>query len=541
MCIFTESVYAVSDTRIFARAAGPGRQYLAYEMSFGAATETAMILPLPVASHDERTALRFIDLSATPDFFDRLASMIVMFEEFQMGAGAGDVDMLSLGTEEVRPPLLVHEVGAFDASFVPTVADFDRLDARFRLPPDVWSALPQQYRDYGFAVFRLRATDGKALHAHPMAFEFSTRFDSQLFIPTVHVHDGSVPKLAWFDHIIYAQSVRWPALQAGYYENGVRGEGARKEVLDRSWSVLRESGDWRYRRATQNEHAKGIMLCGQSADPLAGLRMRGAPADELFRQWCEIPMPARSQILRVIRDEAVLAGDDEVSPEIRKIVFEATPRERQTWIEIKRWMDVAQLLNIQFAELEAWYALSESDRAQVLAGKWPAGNDAGARKWAALDESRQKNFARLGHWEEIPPLMRTSEPAIRAWTALPPETRDLVWQGVNLHKLFPLLERVPEIVRKHYGHRGSGEERREVTEALLAAEPREEKGARQFLKEVDVVTWTILRTIDQFAGMSPVFDASRKLHALGLSGMLANEDVLLETAVEGDRPRPPSS
>jgi hypothetical protein len=98
-------------------------------------------------------------------------------------------------------PLAVVEVGNFEASFVPTIADFARLDERFRLPPKTWEALPG-YRDYGFAVFKLKK--GKQ-QIHPMAFEFPRRDPARLFFPTVHVHDGKVNATAAFDHALYLQ------------------------------------------------------------------------------------------------------------------------------------------------------------------------------------------------------------------------------------------------------------------------------------------------------------------------------------------------
>jgi hypothetical protein len=203
MCIFTQPVVSVADTRIFARLTAPGRQLLVYEMAYAAADDLAMVLPLPVGSRDEDTAVRFIDLSSLPDFFDRLGRFIRLWPE--------DMGFEILGSmlveDEVmvdRPPIEVHEVGAFDASFVPSLSDFDRLDARFRFSDEVWAALPRQYRDYGFAVFKFRKT-GVMSNVHPMAFEFSTRLSDQVFIPTVHVHDGQVHPHAWFDHIVYVQ------------------------------------------------------------------------------------------------------------------------------------------------------------------------------------------------------------------------------------------------------------------------------------------------------------------------------------------------
>ena len=63
---------------------------------------------------------------------------------------------------------MVVQVGAFEASFVPTVKDFSRLDKRFRLPAGAWNKL-STYNDYGFAVFKLKHG---ALKVHPMAFSF---------------------------------------------------------------------------------------------------------------------------------------------------------------------------------------------------------------------------------------------------------------------------------------------------------------------------------------------------------------------------------
>jgi hypothetical protein len=97
--------------------------------------------------------------------------------------------------------LEVVEVGDFEASFVPAVKDFGRLDERFRLPDAVWGALPA-YKDYGFAVFKLKQ-GSKTIH--PMAFEFPRANPKQLFFPTVHIHDGKVHPRAAFDHTLYCQ------------------------------------------------------------------------------------------------------------------------------------------------------------------------------------------------------------------------------------------------------------------------------------------------------------------------------------------------
>ena len=101
-----------------------------------------------------------------------------------------------------KPKLVVVEVGSFIASFVPSVKDFARLDEKFRLPTAIWDKLPQ-YKDWGFAVFQLKKDQSKV---HPMAFEFPRANTKQLFFPTVHIHDGTVPTKAAFDHTLFCQA-----------------------------------------------------------------------------------------------------------------------------------------------------------------------------------------------------------------------------------------------------------------------------------------------------------------------------------------------
>jgi hypothetical protein len=105
----------------------------------------------------------------------------------------------------LRPaPLVVHQVGSFIASYVPTRADFDRLDPRFRVPDELFDAVPH-YADFGFAVFQLRAGEHRI---HPMALTFPTREPDRIFFPTVHVHDGQFHARAKFDHKLYYQHPR---------------------------------------------------------------------------------------------------------------------------------------------------------------------------------------------------------------------------------------------------------------------------------------------------------------------------------------------
>jgi hypothetical protein len=197
MCCFSRAVDKVADTSIFARPSMDGREFLVYSMIFAAKEDLAMILPLPTPKGSPEDALKFINLEKYPDFFKDMAAA---FPAPPPSRG-GDK---SKGGED-KPKLVVHDVGAFEASFVPAVKDFARLDERFRLPATTWDQLPA-YKDHGFAVFKLKGGD-KTKKAHPMAFEFPRADKSQLFFPTVHIHDGKVHKTATFDHSLYCQGV----------------------------------------------------------------------------------------------------------------------------------------------------------------------------------------------------------------------------------------------------------------------------------------------------------------------------------------------
>lgn len=197
----------VGKTNLFARASGE-RQLLVYSMNVAAAEPVAMILPLPVPPGPAEDAVRFIDLHGYPRLFTDLDAG---FPAAVIGQSRSP-GMMSRG---VPPPatLEVHRVGDFEASFVPTLADFGRLDPRFRMSDAVWRALPQ-YADWGFCVFKLvdlhRGWFGrvKPRTIHPMAFEFPRRDPARLFFPTVHVHDGEVEPTADFDHTLYYQAAQ---------------------------------------------------------------------------------------------------------------------------------------------------------------------------------------------------------------------------------------------------------------------------------------------------------------------------------------------
>lgn len=190
MCCFSKEIELVKNTRIFARLDTKGRQFVIYAMSIKSKEDIAMVLPLPVLPGEGEKAVTFINLEKYPALFDDMATG---FPEPR--AAAGPFLASAGGLLEVK------QVGAFEASFVPTAADFVRLDKRFRLPEGTWEKLPG-YKGFGFAVFKLRQGE----HAvHPMAFSFPTAAPDRVFFPTLHIHDGEVHPKADFDHTLYCQ------------------------------------------------------------------------------------------------------------------------------------------------------------------------------------------------------------------------------------------------------------------------------------------------------------------------------------------------
>lgn len=194
MCMFSGKVSEVSNTRIFARMLAPARQGLVYAMNVDTPVDVAMILPLPVIVGSADDAVKFINLSRFPQFF---ASLDKGFPS----PAAADPFARSFGPAPQVASLPVHQVGSFEASYVPKMADFARLEERFRLPDGALEKVGL-YKDFGFAVFKFKPGKQKV---HPMALSFPSRFPDRLFFPTVHIHDGEVHEKETFDHNLYAQ------------------------------------------------------------------------------------------------------------------------------------------------------------------------------------------------------------------------------------------------------------------------------------------------------------------------------------------------
>ncbi|MEM0924426.1 MAG: hypothetical protein AAGJ83_00175 [Planctomycetota bacterium] len=210
MCCFAQPVLSVTDTQIFARLLGDGVQGLVYQMNFESQNPNAMILPLPVAAEAGDEAVEFVSLKGYERFFSDMASGFP-----KRPSRSKSLFSRALPSGAIDSKIAVQIVGDFVASFVPTVNDFHRLDPQFVIPRESWEKIPG-YNDYGFAVFQLQEKSGKP---HPMAMKFQTRFQDQVFFPTVHIHDGEVHDREEFDHTLYLQAPAYDSVVDDYEDS----------------------------------------------------------------------------------------------------------------------------------------------------------------------------------------------------------------------------------------------------------------------------------------------------------------------------------
>ena len=242
------SVQRVANTRIFSRRLNETRQAIAYQMEFSADSDLAMILPLPVIPGSGEEAVKFINLKGYETFFSDLSAAFP--NPKPQGRG-----IFPAAEKGIAPKLAVQSVGSFEASFVPTVADFHRLDARFRIEPEIWGIIPG-YADYGFAVFKLKKGNHKV---HPMALSFPSRHPEKLFFPTVHIHDGEVHAKEHFDHELYCQ-IAQPGLFAMLKWEESPGIASGVCKIDKSQGLLHADGHIYRRRLVGNFENKEVIL-----------------------------------------------------------------------------------------------------------------------------------------------------------------------------------------------------------------------------------------------------------------------------------------
>lgn len=199
MCIFSRGVRHVGATRIFVGDRADGRQALIYAMEVELAAPTAMVLPLPTPAGCSEDAVEFVSLARYPSLFDDLDRA---FPALELSLG-GAPQAVACGPAPAPANLVVHQVGAFVASFAPTAADLDRLDPQFQLSAAARAAVTRGRDGWSYAVIQLASV--RRVRVHPIALTFPRRDPTALYVPTTHVHDDALPATAAFDHTIYFQ------------------------------------------------------------------------------------------------------------------------------------------------------------------------------------------------------------------------------------------------------------------------------------------------------------------------------------------------
>lgn len=182
MCIIQGDTKSVADTEIFCFPSANGRdQMTVYSNAVSMHTNSnnnAMILPVPRGS--ERFSV--IDMSRDSDMFQKIESCFPQKRSLSDGF------------------LAVERCGSYQYSLVPSINDFDRVDPNaFRLSPDVRQLFLQHYpRGYAFLVCKIMENQ----KFHPVGYVHPLPVGGELFVPTLHYHQGQSHAPDW-DHSIY--------------------------------------------------------------------------------------------------------------------------------------------------------------------------------------------------------------------------------------------------------------------------------------------------------------------------------------------------
>ncbi len=203
MCIILAQVEHVNATKIFTCFTNDQtRQFLVYSNQVETnEDDNCMILPVP-----NPESVKFVNLSKYAKLFDDLEANFYKSRRSSLNMYASLSRSAAVESAE-RPRLVVHDVGAYSASIVPSVNDFDRIDTtHFTLPDDLEHILRTTYdSQFGYIVCKL--TRGKHSY-HPFAYSHAKHTSNLLFIPTLHYHPhgyGLAKAVdADWDHIIYS-------------------------------------------------------------------------------------------------------------------------------------------------------------------------------------------------------------------------------------------------------------------------------------------------------------------------------------------------
>lgn len=189
MCIMAWDAN-VSGTNIFAAVNGD-RQILVYQASVeyddnDGEDKNAIILPVPGESDD----IDLVDMSGNEEFFETLNANFRRSTFGTRGVGEGDY----LGGDFLE----VQDVGAYQVSIVPSVADLERINPDLFVMNDVTkNTIRANYaKGYAFVVAVL-----KPGRFQPLCYTHKALPNGKVFVPTRHEHGESKGRPSW-DHSI---------------------------------------------------------------------------------------------------------------------------------------------------------------------------------------------------------------------------------------------------------------------------------------------------------------------------------------------------
>jgi hypothetical protein len=167
----------LSATKILAALLRGGRRQLTvYANSVATAVQgSCMVLAVPNPG-----SVRLLDMSGYSTIFDDCLAMTQRYSE-SYGSRGGTLSYDSA-------PLAVHSVGDYDASIVPALADFARLDpASFTMAPEFLQFMDRTYAGtaMGFIVCKLQRSSSLKPYA---PFGYVHDVSDHVFVPTMHFH-----------------------------------------------------------------------------------------------------------------------------------------------------------------------------------------------------------------------------------------------------------------------------------------------------------------------------------------------------------------
>eukprot|EP01128_Nolandella_sp_AFSM9_P009118 TRINITY_DN5756_c0_g1_i1.p1 TRINITY_DN5756_c0_g1~~TRINITY_DN5756_c0_g1_i1.p1 ORF type:complete len:285 (-),score=44.64 TRINITY_DN5756_c0_g1_i1:87-941(-) len=219
MCIFNTKVGVVRSTKILVAATAKGRQVTVYENAVSvvggntrkpgqygkkAALEeqvreernnNAMILPCPLTEGSD-----IIPLNLSRDSFS-FANLDKGFpEKPQLRSNArGSTNSFSF-----EKKLEVVQIGAYSVSIAKSLVDLSRIDTGvFKVNESILPALRERYSvRFGFVICAFNPAN--KIEPHPIGYVHDPPESKNLFVPTLHIHDGKVHQKENFDQNIYS-------------------------------------------------------------------------------------------------------------------------------------------------------------------------------------------------------------------------------------------------------------------------------------------------------------------------------------------------